>query len=161
MMEFAEKLTGRWSGTNQLWFTPDQKDAFESEATAEITTAAQGRFITITYAWSHEGQPHGGVLVCYGEEKEGPARTAWFDSFHTGGELMLFEQTMRDGAISLSGSYPAPEGPDWGWRIQIEPVEADSFTLRMFNIPPEYGEIPAVLVHYRRTGQAVRSASSV
>jgi hypothetical protein len=145
----VEKLIGEWLGTNQLWFTPDQKEAFESETTATIVTAAQGRFVTMAYTWAHEGEPHGGVLVFYGEAKGEPAKVAWFDTMHTGGQLMVFEQAPGEG-VSLFGTYPAPEGPDWGWRIQIDPVEGDSFALRMFNIPPGMGEIPAVLAQYRR-----------
>jgi hypothetical protein len=27
--------------------------------------------------------------------------------------------TAGDGTITVRGSYPAPPGPDWGWRIDI------------------------------------------
>jgi hypothetical protein len=38
--------------------------------------------------------------------------------------------------LSVRGSYAAPPGPDWGWRIEITP---DGRTLRivMFNIWPD------------------------
>ena len=45
-------------------------------------------------------------------------------------------------SLRVLGTYTAagagaPPGPDWGWRIIIERVEAGSFILRMFNIAPD------------------------
>jgi hypothetical protein len=60
--EGLEDLVGEWSGTNKLWLTPDEP-VRESETTASVTLAAQGKFITIAYTWSFEGEPQDGLIV--------------------------------------------------------------------------------------------------
>ena len=51
--------------------------------------------------------------------------------------------------LAVKGTYAAPPGPDWGWRIEITPDEG---TLRvvMFNIWPEGKEALAVETVYTR-----------
>lgn len=55
------------------------------------------------------------------------------------------------GVVSLRGSYPAPPGPDWGWRIELENHERASLVMRMINISPEGQEALAVLAQYERS----------
>jgi hypothetical protein len=58
--------------------------------------------------------------------------------------IMNFTGTCDEqGTVRVLGSYAAPPGPDWGWRIEIEPA-AGSWTLRMFNITPDGQEVLAV-----------------
>ena len=57
---------------------------------------------------------------------------------------------MTEGSVSIQGSYAAPPGPDWGWRILIEPRQADSFWMVMYNISPEGREALAVEATYAR-----------
>jgi hypothetical protein len=64
---------------------------------------------------------------------------------------MSFETEVGDDVqIIMRGSYPAPEGPDWGWRIEIEPKAPDAFELCLFNIAPDGQEALAVLADYER-----------
>jgi hypothetical protein len=53
-----------------------------------------------------------------------------------------------DGQLSAVGSYSAPEGPDWGWRIVVAAGQEGGFELRMYNIPPDGGEALAVEAKY-------------
>ncbi len=41
--------------------------------------------------------------------------------------------------MDVLGSFPAPEGPPWGWRTVVAPT-ADGFALRMYVIPPGEAE---------------------
>jgi hypothetical protein len=59
-----------------------------------------------------------------------------------------------NGSIAVAGSYAAPPGPDWGWRIEIGPEREGGLSLRMFNVTPEGREDLAVEAHYLRSGSA-------
>lgn len=143
----VSQLAGEWTGVNRLWMSPEA-EARESAGTASVALVAQGQFLTMHYTWAFDGQPQDGILLVGVEKEDGPA--AWTDSWHMSRNLMVCErQTDRDGAISVSGSYPAPPGPDWGWRVAVG-LEATGLVLRMFNIPPGGPEALAVEAVYAR-----------
>lgn len=52
--------------------------------------------------------------------------------------------------VDARGTYAAPPGPDWGWRIVIEPESRDGFRMLMFNITPNGEEALAVQATYSR-----------
>ena len=54
------------------------------------------------------------------------------------------------GGFSVVGSYAAPPGPDWGWRVTIEPAQDDRFALVMHNITPDGKEHLAVEAAFSR-----------
>jgi len=41
------------------------------------------------------------------------------------------------GLLVLYCTYPAGDGPEWGWRIELDTSEAEQCTLRMYNLQPE------------------------
>ena len=47
--------------------------------------------------------------------------------------LNLAGKVGPDGVLRLTGSYPAPDGPDWGWQIHIAPEQAK---ITMHNVVP-------------------------
>lgn len=51
--------------------------------------------------------------------------------------------------IDVRGSYPAPPGPDWGWRTKIE-ARTDRLLMEMLNVAPGGEEVLAVRADYRR-----------
>jgi hypothetical protein len=51
-------------------------------------------------------------------------------------------------AVTLRGSYAAPPGPDWGWRIDLRPQGGDDLRMVMFNVTPEGQEELAVEAVY-------------
>ncbi len=69
---------------------------------------------------------------------------------------MLCEGDIQpDGAARVKGSYAAPPGPDWGWRITIKPPinapgSGESFRMTMHNITPDGEEMLAVEAAYTR-----------
>ena len=65
-----------------------------------------------------------------------------------GRAVMALAGTDADCArIRLQGSYAAPPGPDWGWRIALD-VTQTSLTLSMTNIFPDGREQAAVEAGY-------------
>lgn len=141
------QMLGDWTGTNRLWLSPDDP-ARESGASATVERIAQGQFLMVRYAWSYDGGAQDGMVLVGLEKKGVPA--VWTDSWHMARNLMMctVDETADD-VLSVRGSYAAPPGPDWGWRIELRP-ESGGFALRMFNIPPGADEVPAVEVIHTR-----------
>jgi hypothetical protein len=144
-------LLGQWSGTKQLWLAPDA-EAVTSESTAQVSTVAQGQFIALAYTWAIEGQPQDGLILFPPGAGETGSRAAWLDSWHVRDDMMPCEAAQAGSVVSLNGSYAAPPGPDWGWRIEIEAGQRDALVFRMFNITPEGQEALAVRAEYERAG---------
>ena len=145
-----EILEGKWEGTNQLWLDPEGP-VRESASEAEIETIAHGQFAEIRYSWAYEGQEQEGRLIL-GQDREREIVTAvWFDTWHMIDQFMVCEGAVdQGGVVRVRGSYVAPPGPDWGWKISIERQDADAFCLLMHNISPEGEEGLAVKVNYKR-----------
>ena len=148
--ETFKKFIGNWSGANRLWLS--QREAVrESEAKARVALAARGKFVTIQYSWADDGHPQEGLLLIGVEEHPNLVHAVWVDSWHMGDKLMLCDGQVNDsGIISVTGSYAAPSGPDWGWRIEIEAGAEDKFELIMYNISPDGQEMLAVQASYQR-----------
>ena len=145
-----EGLTGHWEATNRLWMQPGTP-ALESPTTASIALVAGGNLALIQYTWAEGGKPQDGLMAVVVGSKAATPRMTWVDSWHTAGQFMLLTDEPGDtAAVRVRGSYAAPPGPDWGWRIEIEAAHSESWQLRMFNITPAGQEAPAVLADYRR-----------
>jgi hypothetical protein len=143
-------LVGDWQGISRLWLTPDDP-VRECETSATGTLVAGGGFLTIAYNWAYQGAPHDGVLLVRLADEPGDLSMVWIDSWHTEGKFMTFRgEAYADGQLSAVGSYSAPEGPDWGWRIVVAANPGGGFALRMYNIPPDSGEELAVEAHWQR-----------
>lgn len=153
--ELLAGLAGAWTGTNHLWFKPSDP-VFESPTTVTVAPTAQGVATLFQYTWNHEGTPHAGVmLVPHAATTPEQDALTWIDSFHTGGIFTHFRGGPTEaGSLSVLGSYAAPEGPPWGWRITLEPDEGEAFTLRMYNITPEGEEMLAVEARYTRSSES-------
>ena len=147
--EQLAQLAGEWSGTSRLWLSPEEP-ARESPSTLSASLVANGKFLALRYRWAEDG-PQEGLIVLGAEARGDRVRASWVDSWHMGHAMMSCEGALdADGSASVKGSYPAPPGPDWGWRIVIAPIDRDGFRLRMFNITPEGEEQLAVDATYAR-----------
>ena len=143
----GSQLAGEWTGVNRLWMSP-QDDPQESDGSASVTLIGQGQFLAFHYTWTYEGRPQDGLLLVGIENAN--ATAVWTDSWHMSRNLMVCTRDSgREGTISVSGTYAAPPGPDWGWRVAIR-LEAAGLVLRMFNIPPGEAEQLAVEAVYAR-----------
>lgn len=144
----VKALVGDWRGISRLWLTPDDP-VRECETSATVTLAAGGALLMIAYAWAYQDEPQDGVLLVRLADEPGALDMVWFDSWHTEGNFMTFRgEAYGDGQVSAIGSYSAPEGPDWGWRIVVAANPDGGFALRMYNISPDSGEALAVEANY-------------
>lgn len=152
-MSVPERLAareGRWTGRSTLQ-DPSVNAPSESPSTAVVTPVLGGRFLRIDYTWEYRGNPQEGSILIGGEPNTGEATAHWIDTWHMSDQVMDCRGTAGgDGRIALIGSYAAPPGPDWGWRIEVLPGERDTLALVMFNIWPDGREELAVEASYAR-----------
>lgn len=143
-------LVGRWQGTNRLWLAPSEPVRI-SESNAEVTIVSQGQFAELGYTWSEGDQPQEGRVIIGQGAHPNRLRAVWFDTWHMRDDFMALDGTSEEGmGFSLTGSYAAPPGPDWGWQIALEMQENGTFKLVMYNITPEGDKLLAVEVTYSR-----------
>jgi hypothetical protein len=139
---------GEWSGINRLWLEPGDP-VRESETAASVALSAGGAIATIRYTWDVDGEAADGILLVRIDSGPSPLDMVWADSWHTGGRFMVFRgESAPDGSLSALGSYPAPEGPDWGWRIVLAAAPPAAIRLVMHNISPDGNEALAVEANY-------------
>lgn len=145
-------LLGDWQGPSKLWLMPTDP-VRESQSVATVAEVAQGQSLVIRYNWEFEGQPQDGMLALVPGGQPEVVRAIWLDSWHMANSYMLCEGSATDTGISVKGSYQAPPGPDWGWRIVLEPQGNAAWRLLMFNLSPDGQEYPAVEAVYTRAGK--------
>lgn len=130
IVESLAPFFGSWNGTNDLRIMPTD-DYRQSPAGVTAGVTAHD-FVTISYTWAEGGKPQDGVLLLGGTSAA--AKAVWADSWHTAKDwLNLAGEVGADGVLRLTGSYPAPEGPDWGWQIHIAPADG---RITMHNVVP-------------------------
>ena len=148
-MDVLNSLEGSWIGENFVWEGLEQ-EPHESGIEAVITRVAQGKFLRIDYSWSIDGEPQSGCLLLGQETASREVTAAWVDSWHNGDRMMVCRgQIDQNDSADVYGSYPAISGPDWGWRIVVEPGGIDSFRIFMYNITPQGVEALAVQAELR------------
>jgi uncharacterized protein DUF1579 len=140
---------GIWRGTNRLE-DPHVRSTEDSPATAIVTPMLDGRFVRIDYTWVFYGDPQEGSLLFGHEKKRDQVIAYWIDTWHLNDKVMVCTGSVVEDELHVLGSYAPPSGPDWGWRIAIEPKDGKSITIRMFNVEPDGHEIFAVKSHFRR-----------
>jgi hypothetical protein len=169
IIESLATFTGSWQGHNRMRIMPT--DEYQESVSAATVTVTAGAFVTIEYTWSHEDEQQNGLLLLgsgpeagarpgggadpgEGETGAAPGRGAaavWVDSFHSGPEwLTLAGDIGDDGLIRMTGWYPAPAGPDWGWQIHIYPGDGSGGRITMHNVVPGHDPYQVVEAEYRR-----------
>jgi hypothetical protein len=141
---------GSWRGTNTLQ-DPGSGKPEESPSALTVTPVLGGRFVRVDYTWGYRGESQEGSLLVGLDAKAGEASVYWIDTWHMSPKAMTcLGASSGAGSISVKGSYAAPPGPDWGWRIDIDP-EGDALRIRHFNIHPDGDEYPAAEGVYSRS----------
>ena len=145
------RLLGSWRGDNRLWLSGPTSPELVSASRLVIAPAAHGAFTTLTYTWAFKGAEQEGVMLVGNANDAETASAAWVDSWHMSAKVMACHGTVDDsGAISVLGSYEAPPGPDWGWRITINEPAPGQLRLVMHNISPDGQAELAVQGDYTR-----------
>ena len=128
LSSFLESNSGtRFSGQSELWLDPLGNTVELSACTLKIGVDR------IEYTWVYENEEQSGILVI------GENSIHWKDTWHQEDrvECKFLENTW--GIFDVEYSYPAPPGPDWGWRIKLSQRPDQSIILQMTNIAP-WGE---------------------
>ena len=155
LSEIQENLIGTWTGRNLLRLNPDTSLDFFCPSDLSAAPVAKGKFLSFTYTWNHENVPQEGVLVVGYDNKQNIATAAWVDSWHMSSKVMFCQGVItKHGVIDLRGSYEAPPGPDWGWRIIISAPSATKLQIIMHNCSPDGKEELAVQAEYTRMSKA-------
>ena len=137
---------GLWRGTSRLTLGPDT-DA--SPTTAALAPAIGGHFWRLAYTWIYQNRPQEGELLVGYDPRTDLATVHWADTFHTGDTVMACTGTVGDdGVVDVAGTFAAPSGPDWGWRIVVEPVGREALRVVMHSVSPEGEVAPAVEATY-------------
>jgi len=138
---------GHWAGRYVLQ-DPTNNIADDSESSLSVVTVLFGRFVRMDYDWSYQGKPQEGSILIGRNPKSGEVTAHWIDTWHNGYGAMASTGADSDGdSLELRGSYPAPPGPDWGWRTVITPG-AGSLDVLMYNVWPEGKEEIAAEMRY-------------
>ena len=141
---------GRWQGSSRL-HDPHTGKPDDSASTALLTALLGGRFVRLDYDWSYRDARQEGSLLLGHQSDHGRATAHWIDSWHMSDGVMACEGAVdTDGAFDVRGSYAAPPGPDWGWRIVIRPADGPALHIVMYNVTPEGEEALAVEATFAR-----------
>lgn len=148
--EVLEAWKGRWSGKAKTWFEPGVL-ADSSEWKGSLRIALKGFSFVHEYRSKVLGRPHRGIAVVTIDPERRRVTHAWTDTFHMHAELMFSEGEWSGKGFSVLGSYPAGDGPRWGWRTTYELGRSGKLTLTMFNITPDGQEAKAVEAVFSRS----------
>ena len=150
--EIQEKLVGEWTGNSLLRLSGLNPPDHFSSSDLSVTQTARGKFLTFSYTWSHENTRQEGLLLVGYDKNQKVATAAWVDSWHMSSKVMFCQGTVdAQGVVDLRGSYEAPPGPDWGWRIVITNPSDNELQVIMYNCSPEGAEELAVQADYQRS----------
>lgn len=140
---FYAQLAGDWQGSYSLWLRPGAPEE-KSKTHANFSPAANSSYLLMTYDWQRGGKAYEGVFLFGGRDQA--ATVTWGDSFHMAPELMHCQGGLQENGekLILNGSYPAGEGPDWGWRTEFSQQGTDGLLMEAYNITPEGEEGLAV-----------------
>lgn len=148
------RMAGDWQGTARTWFEPG-KLASEAPIKGSMRVVLGGRFVVHEYEGGMEGADMRGISLHGYNLAAKRWETAAIDSAHHGTSVMLQigADTPQPSAL---GHYPAPPGPDWGWRTTLELKSDTELVITHYNIAPsegpysEMGEYVGVQIEYRR-----------
>jgi hypothetical protein len=123
----SELAGTKMSGKSELWLDPLGNEAKLDECSIEVGDGV------VSYSWSFKGKAQQGRI----ELRDGGA--TWSDSWHNPEPMTCADVPGSWALIDVTGSYPAGEGPDWGWQTTLSRRPSGELVLQMTNITP-WGE---------------------
>lgn len=145
-LEKMKTSMGIWQGSSRL-HDPHTGAPEDSLSTLSLTPTEGEAVLRLDYTWAYQGAPQQGTVLL-AEAANQEVSASWTDTWHMGDQTMHCKgTTTSDGSLSLLGSYAAPPGPDWGWRVVIR--AGRDIQIAMYNITPEGQEEIAVEAVYR------------
>jgi Protein of unknown function (DUF1579) len=150
-MSILETLTtwvGNWQGSNQLQ-DPHANSPEDSPSNLTVTSILKGKFIRMDYTWAYHGDPQEGSFLIGYEANLNIVTVHWMDTWHMSDKVMICQgKSETDNELSVQGSYAAPPGPDWGWRIGMKSENNQTLRIIMYNLSPEGQAYLAVEAEY-------------
>jgi hypothetical protein len=133
------QCAGEWTGHNRV--QPDiSTPAEESSSRLSVTPILDGTFLRLDQQWGWKDTPQSGSLLIGYLPKEESATIHWVDTWHNGrGSMNLVGRFTPEGKLVAHGHFAVQSGPDWGWRIEIQP-DGDQLTINMFCVNPANGQ---------------------
>jgi hypothetical protein len=137
--ETIETLSGtQWTGTGELWLDPLGNEATTYDCTLQVDDGA------VRYTWNHEGEQHRGTFELGADDDH------WHDSWHASERIACERRPEAWGLVTLWCTYPAGEGPPWGWRTTLARRPGGELVLQMTNCTPWGEEGRAVRMVFTR-----------
>lgn len=130
---------GAWRGTNRLWIM-DPANPFRSDGTMTVESRL------LRYTWSHEEKVHAGSIELKGQAAA--LKATWSDTFHATDPFTL-HGFVDASLVRLFTTYDAGD-ECWGWQIELDLRDPEACVMRMFNVMPGFGAVPAVVLHGTR-----------
>ena len=140
---FFAQLVGGWLGVSRLWLEPGGTPTeFQTQGSVQLVLG--GRFAIYLYQSVVEGEPQHGMFIFGYNTNLDRFETSWLDSFHNHTAIMFCVGNSLENGFWVLGSYPDPTGgPDWGWRTEVQLLDADHLSITAYNIGPEGDESKA------------------
>ena len=140
---FLTQLAGGWTGTSKIWLEPE-KLLDEAPIVGNIQVVLDGRFVMFLYQSSVEGEAQHGMFTFGYNTTKDQYEASWLDSWHNNTAIMFCVGSARENGFAVLGRYPDPtEGPDWGWRTEVELIDEDNLVITAYNIMPNSEEAKA------------------
>jgi hypothetical protein len=147
---FLAQLVGGWAGTTRTWLDPTAEPS-QARTQGSIQLILEGRFALYLYQSAVEDEPQHGMFTFGYDTTRDQYEASWVDSFHNNTAIMYCVGHGSERGFSVLGSYPDPVGgPDWGWRTEVELIDADHLTITAYNVSPEGGESLALKTELSR-----------